>query len=79
MVKQCVAVVRQLTDRALLEVSGGVTLTNIRAYGETGVDFISVGALTHSASAASIHFLIEPDDAPGASPPASGRPGHDRA
>ena len=79
MVKQCVAVVRELTDRVLLEVSGGITLANIRAYAETGVDFISVGALTHSAPAASIHFLIEPDDAPGASPPASGRPGHDRA
>ena len=33
----------------LLEASGGITLTNIRAVAETGVDFISVGALTHSA------------------------------
>jgi nicotinate-nucleotide pyrophosphorylase (carboxylating) len=79
MVKQCVALVRQLTDRVLIEVSGGITLANIRAYGEAGVDFISVGALTHSAPAASIHFLIEPDHAPGAPPPARGRPGHDRA
>ena len=31
------------------EVSGGITLKNIRSYAETGVDFISVGALTHSA------------------------------
>ena len=30
------------------EASGGITLENIRAYAETGVDFISVGALTHS-------------------------------
>jgi nicotinate-nucleotide pyrophosphorylase (carboxylating) len=67
MVKQCVAVAR---GRVLLEVSGGITLANLRAYGETGVDFISVGALTHSAPAASIHFLIEPDRA---------QPGHDRA
>ena len=79
MVKQCVAVVRQLTDRVLLEVSGGITLANIRAYAETDVDFISVGALTHSASAASIHFLIEPDHAPSAQPHAGGRPGNDRA
>jgi nicotinate-nucleotide pyrophosphorylase (carboxylating) len=71
MVKQCVALVRQLTDRARLEVSGGVTLSNIRAYAEAGVDFISVGALTHSAPATAIHFLIEPEDA-SARPPSAG-------
>lgn len=46
--------------RVLLEVSGGVNLGNIRTYAETGVDSISVGALTHSAPAADINFLIEP-------------------
>lgn len=46
--------------RVLLEVSGGVGLENIRAYAETGVDRISVGALTHSAPAVDINFLIEP-------------------
>lgn len=46
--------------RVLLEVSGGVNIENIRAYAETGVDRISVGALTHSAPAADINFLIEP-------------------
>jgi len=46
--------------RARLEVSGGVNAENIRAYAETGVDCISVGALTHSAPAADIHFLIQP-------------------
>ncbi len=46
--------------RLLLEVSGGVGLENIRAYAEAGVDRISVGALTHSAPAVDIHFLIEP-------------------
>lgn len=46
--------------RVLLEVSGGVSLGNIRAYAETGVDRISVGALTHSAPGADINFLIEP-------------------
>jgi nicotinate-nucleotide pyrophosphorylase (carboxylating) len=35
--------------RARLEASGGVTLENVRAIAETGVDEISVGALTHSA------------------------------
>lgn len=37
--------------RALLEASGGVTLDRVRAIGETGVDFVSCGALTHSARA----------------------------
>ncbi len=40
------------------EASGGITLENIRAYAETGVDFISVGALTHSAKAADISMSI---------------------
>jgi nicotinate-nucleotide pyrophosphorylase (carboxylating) len=40
------------------EASGGVVLENIRAYAETGVDFISVGALTHSAKAADISMGI---------------------
>jgi len=37
--------------RALTEASGGITLENVRAVAETGVDFISVGAITHSAPA----------------------------
>ncbi len=40
------------------EASGGIVLENIRAYAETGVDFISVGALTHSAKAANISMTI---------------------
>lgn len=56
-VARCVGLAR---GRVLLEVSGGVSLENIRAYAETGVDRISVGALTHSAPAADINFLIEP-------------------
>jgi len=40
--------------RAKLEASGGVNLTNVRRIAETGVDFISVGAVTHSAPAANI-------------------------
>jgi nicotinate-nucleotide pyrophosphorylase (carboxylating) len=40
------------------EASGGIVLENIRAYAETGVDFISVGALTHSAPAADISMSI---------------------
>ena len=41
-----------------IEASGGIVLENIRAYAETGVDFISVGALTHSAIAADISMTI---------------------
>jgi len=41
------------------EASGGIVLENIRGYAETGVDFISVGAITHSARAANISMSIE--------------------
>jgi nicotinate-nucleotide pyrophosphorylase (carboxylating) len=46
--------------RALLEASGGVSLKNVRAIAETGVDLISVGALTHSARAIDLSMRIEP-------------------
>ena len=46
-----------------LEASGGIVLENIRAYAEAGVDFISVGALTHSAKAADISMRIAADQA----------------
>ena len=42
--------------RAETESSGGITLENLRAYGETGVDFISVGALTHSVKGLDMSF-----------------------
>ena len=48
------AAVRLIDRRAKTEASGGVTLATVRAMAETGVDFISVGALTHSAPAADI-------------------------
>jgi nicotinate-nucleotide pyrophosphorylase (carboxylating) len=49
--------------RIPIEASGGMVLENIRAYAETGVDFISVGALTHSAKAADISMRIEAETA----------------
>ncbi len=50
-----------LTDgRAELEASGGITLENVRAVAETGVGFISVGALTHSAPALDLSLQLEP-------------------
>ena len=46
--------------RAELEASGGITLDTVRAVAETGVDFISVGALTHSAPALDLSLVLEP-------------------
>ena len=51
--------VQKCKDRALTEASGGVTLAGVRAIAETGVDFISVGALTHSARAVDIGLDFE--------------------
>ncbi len=51
--------VRLVGDRAKIEISGNVTIANVRAYAETGVDFISVGAITHSAPAADVNMQIE--------------------
>jgi nicotinate-nucleotide pyrophosphorylase (carboxylating) len=55
-----VLVARELEPAILLESSGGITLANVRAYAEAGVDLISVGALTHSARAVDISFKIQP-------------------
>jgi nicotinate-nucleotide pyrophosphorylase (carboxylating) len=44
--------------RAIMEASGGVTLNNVRQVAETGVDIISIGALTHSAPACDISMRI---------------------
>jgi len=52
--------VQQVAGRAQTEASGGVTLRNVRAIARTGVDFISVGALTHSAPAVDIGLDFEP-------------------
>jgi nicotinate-nucleotide pyrophosphorylase (carboxylating) len=65
-VKQSVDIIRKETAAAdgkparwiPIEASGGIVLENIRSYAETGVDFISVGALTHSAKAADISMSI---------------------
>ena len=46
--------------RIPLEVSGGITLENVRAYAETGVNFISVGTITHSAKAADMSIRLAP-------------------
>ena len=53
------AAVAQVSGRAKLEASGNVTLENIRERALTGVDFISVGALTHSAPALDLSLILE--------------------
>ena len=55
-----VRIARELSPAVLLESSGGITLANVRAYAEAGVDLVSVGALTHSARAMDISFKIQP-------------------
>lgn len=51
--------VRRIAGRARVEISGGINLENVRAYAAAGADFVSVGALTHSAPAADLSFRIE--------------------
>jgi len=49
----------EIDGRAKVELSGGITLDNVRAYAETGADFVSSGAITHSACAVDISFRME--------------------
>lgn len=53
--------IRRIGGRAQIEISGGVTLERIPALAQLGADYVSIGALTHSASAADLSFEIEPD------------------
>lgn len=59
-VAQLRAAVDHVRGRAGLEASGGVTLTTLREIASTGVQFISVGALTHSAPALDLSLILEP-------------------
>lgn len=54
------AAVEKVQGRVPLEASGGVRLDNVREYAEAGVDYVAVGALTHSAPAVDISLEIEP-------------------
>ncbi len=53
------AAIRFIAGRASVEISGGVTLDTVRAYALTGADFISCGAITHSAPAVDINFHLD--------------------
>jgi nicotinate-nucleotide pyrophosphorylase (carboxylating) len=54
------AAVRLVDGRATTEASGGITLQNLKDYGATGVNFVSLGSLTHSAPALDLAMTIEP-------------------
>ena len=53
---EAVALIREKNPNVEIESSGGITLDTLRAYGEAGVDFISVGALTHSVKGPDMSF-----------------------
>ncbi len=59
-VKRAVERCSRVERRIPLECSGGITLENVRAYAETGVNFISVGALTHSAASVDLSLRVAP-------------------
>ena len=51
--------IREIDGRAKVELSGGINLDTVRAYAESGADFVSAGAITHSARATDISFRLE--------------------
>jgi nicotinate-nucleotide pyrophosphorylase (carboxylating) len=51
--------IERIGGRATVELSGNITLENIRAYAEAGPDYISCGAITHSVRAADFNFRLE--------------------
>lgn len=57
-VREAVARIRKESRKVLVEVSGGIRLENVRAYAETGADYISVGSLTHSPQAVDLSMRI---------------------
>ena len=61
--KEMAEAVRLINKRAWVEASGGITIESLRSVAETGVDFISVGALTHSAPAVDFNMKITASDA----------------
>jgi len=56
---ECVKIARGMRPDCLIEISGGITLENARAYAETGADFLSSGMLTQSAPAANLSLLVD--------------------
>ena len=59
-VRKAVEICSRQPRRIPLECAGGINLENVRSYAETGVDFISVGALTHSSTAVDMSLRVTP-------------------
>jgi len=59
-VRKAVEIASRRPRRIPMECAGGITLENVRAYAETGVDFISVGALTHSSATVDMSMRVAP-------------------
>lgn len=57
--RACVSIVRSIRPSCIVEISGGITLENARSYALTGADYLSSGALTHSARAADVSLLVD--------------------
>ncbi len=57
--RHCVQVARGIRPDCIIEISGGITLENARAYALTGADYLSSGSLTHSAPAADLSLLVD--------------------
>ena len=53
--------IQRINGRASVELSGGITLETVRTYAEAEADFISSGAITHSAKSMDIHFRLTPE------------------
>ncbi len=56
---ECVKIARGIRADCVVEISGGITMENARAYAETGADYLSSGMLTHSAPAANLSLLVD--------------------
>jgi nicotinate-nucleotide pyrophosphorylase (carboxylating) len=57
--RRCVETTRRISQNCVVEISGGITLDNVRAYAQAGADFLSSGSLTHSAPAADLSLLVD--------------------
>lgn len=57
--RRCVELVRGMRASCVVEISGGITLENARSYALTGADYLSSGALTHSAKSADLSLLVD--------------------
>lgn len=57
--RACVEIVRNYRPDCIVEISGEITLANVRAYAETGADYLAPGALTHSAPIVDLSLLVD--------------------